>query len=124
MGRLYVLTLTLAGAWLCVVLPALPLPALHVTSVIAVFACYIVGWRVNRTAHASFVLDALEQALHDRRPVHRGGLIHHSDRKSQYVSIKYTERHAQAGIKPLVGSVGDSLTTLWQRRSTVFKGLR
>lgn len=68
----------------------------------------IVGWRVSRTAHASFVLDALEQALHDRRPVHRGGLIHHSDRGSQYVSIKYTERLAEAGIEPSVGSVGDS----------------
>ena len=45
----------------------------------------------------SFVLDALEQALHDRRPVHRGGLVHHSDRGSQYVSIKYTERLAEAG---------------------------
>jgi hypothetical protein len=42
-----------------------------------------VGWRVSRTAHAGFVLDALEQALHDRRPVHRGGLVHHSDRGSQ-----------------------------------------
>lgn len=54
------------------------------------------------------VLDALEQALHDRRPVHRGGLVHHSDRGSQYVSIKYTERLAEAGIEPSVGSVGDS----------------
>src|SRR6478752_7641099 len=67
-----------------------------------------VGWRVSRTAHASFVLDALEQALHDRRPVHRGGLVHHSDRGSQYVSIKYTERLVQAGVEPSVGSVGDS----------------
>ena len=66
------------------------------------------GWRASRTAHASFVLDALEQALHDRRPTHRGGLIHHSDRGSQYVSIKYTERLAEAGIEPSVGSVGDS----------------
>jgi putative transposase len=63
---------------------------------------------VSRTAHASFVLDALEQAIHDRRPIHRGGLIHHSDRGSQYVSIKYTERLAEAGIEPSVGSVGDS----------------
>ncbi len=47
-------------------------------------------------------------ALHDRRPVHRGGLVHHSDRGSQYVSIKYTERLAEAGIEPSVGSVGDS----------------
>ena len=60
------------------------------------------------TAHAGFVLDALEQALHDRRPVHRGGLVHHSDRGSQYVSIRYTERLAEAGIEPSVGSVGDS----------------
>ncbi len=55
------------------------------------------------------VLDALEQALHDRRPVHRGGLVHHSDRGSQYVSIKYTERLAEAGIEPSVGSVGASV---------------
>ena len=54
------------------------------------------------------MLDALEQALHDRRPVHRSGLVHHSDRGSQYVSIKYTERLAQAGVEPSVGSVGDS----------------
>jgi transposase InsO family protein len=54
------------------------------------------------------VLDALEQALHDRRPLHRGGLVHHSDRGSQYVSIKYTERLLEAGIEPSVGSVGDS----------------
>ena len=47
---------------------------------IDVYARYIVGWRLSRTAHAGFVLDALEQAIHDRRPVHRGGLIHHSDR--------------------------------------------
>jgi putative transposase len=80
----------------------------YVAFVIDVFARYIVGWRVSRTAHASFVLDALEQALHDRRPVHRGGLVHHSDRGSQYVSIKYTERLAEAGIEPSVGSVGDS----------------
>jgi len=80
----------------------------YVAFVIDVYARYIVGWRVSRTAHASFVLDALEQALHHRRPTHRGGLIHHSDRGSQYVSIKYTERLAEAGIEPSVGSVGDS----------------
>ena len=80
----------------------------YVAFVIDVYARNIVGWRVSRTAHASFVLDALEQALHDRRPVHRGGLVHHSDRGSQYVSIKYTERLAEAGIEPSVGSVGDS----------------
>ena len=54
------------------------------------------------------LLDPLEQALHERRPVHRGGLVHHSDRGSQYVSIRYTERLAGAGIEPSVGSVGDS----------------
>jgi putative transposase len=80
----------------------------YMAFVIAVYARYIVGWRVSRTAHASFVLDALEQASHDRKPAHRGGLIHHSDRGSQYVSIKYTERLAEAGIEPSVGSVGDS----------------
>ena len=80
----------------------------YVAFVIDTYARRIVGWRASRTAHASFVLDALEQALHDRRPVHRGGLVHHSDRGSQYVSIKYSERLAEAGIEPSVGSVGDS----------------
>ena len=80
----------------------------YVAFVIDTYARRIVGWRASRTAHASFVLDALEQALHDRRPTHRGGLIHHSDRGSQYVSIKYAERLAKAGIEPSVGSVGDS----------------
>jgi transposase InsO family protein len=54
------------------------------------------------------VLDALEQALHDRRPVHKGGLIHHWGRGGQYLSIRYTERLALAGIEPSVGSVGDA----------------
>jgi putative transposase len=80
----------------------------YVAFVIDVFARRIVGWRVSRTAHAGFVLDALEQALHERRPVRGGGLIHHSDRGVQYLSIKYTERLAAAGIEPSVGSVGDS----------------
>ena len=79
----------------------------YVALVIDAYARRIVGWRVSRTAHAGFVLDALEQALHERRPV-RGGLVHHSDRGVQYVSIRYTERLAQAGIEPSVGSVGDS----------------
>jgi putative transposase len=80
----------------------------YVAFVIDAFARRIVGWRVSRTAQASFVLDALEQALHDRRPLQGNGLIHHSDRGVQYVSIKYTERLAEAGIEPSVGSVGDS----------------
>jgi putative transposase len=79
-----------------------------VAFVIDVFARRIVGWRVSRTAHAGFVLDALEQALHQRRPVRGSGLVHHSDRGVQYVSIKYTERLAEAGIEPSVGSIGDS----------------
>ena len=80
----------------------------YVAFVIDTYARRIVGWRVSRTAHTGFVLDALEQALHDRRPLHRGGLVHHSDRGSQYVSIRYSERLAEAGIEPSVGSVGDS----------------
>lgn len=80
----------------------------YVAFVIDAFARRIVGWRVSRTAHAGFVLDALEQALHDRRPIHRGGLVHHSDRGVQYVSIRYTERLAEAGVEPSVGSIGDS----------------
>jgi transposase InsO family protein len=80
----------------------------YVAFVIDVFARRIVGWRVSRSAQTGFVLDALEQALHDRRPARRHGLVHHSDRGSQYVSIRYTERLAEAGIEPSVGSVGDS----------------
>jgi putative transposase len=78
----------------------------YVAFVIDVFARRIVGWRVSRTQTASFVLDALEQALHARRPTE--SLIHNSDRGSQYVSIRYTERLSEAGIEPSVGSVGDS----------------
>jgi transposase InsO family protein len=80
----------------------------YVAFVIDAYARHIVGWRVSRTAHAGFVLDALEQALHARRPARDGRLVHHSDRGSQYVSIRYTERLAEAGIEPSVGSVGDS----------------
>lgn len=80
----------------------------YVAFVIDTFARRIVGWRVSRSARADFVLDALEQALHERRPLNRGGLVHHSDRGGQYVSIRYTERLAEAGIEPSVGSVGDS----------------
>ena len=80
----------------------------YVALVIDAFARRIVGWRVSRSMQAQFVLDALEQALHDRQPVQDAGLVHHSDRGSQYVSIRYTERLAEAGIEPSVGSVGDS----------------
>ena len=77
-------------------------------SIIDAYARKIVGWRVSSSAHAGFVLDALEQAVHDRRPGKGMGLVHHSDRGSQYLSIRYTERLAEAGIEPSVGSVGDS----------------
>ena len=80
----------------------------YVAFVIDVFARRIVGWRVSRSMRTDFVLDALEQALYDRQPKRDGALIHHSDRGSQYVSIRYTERLAEAGIEPSVGSKGDS----------------
>lgn len=81
---------------------------LYVAFVIDVFARRIVGWRVSTSMKTDFVLDALEQALYDRQSHRAGGLIHHSDRGSQYVSIRYTERLAEAGIEPSVGSKGDS----------------
>lgn len=80
----------------------------YVAFIIDAFARRIVGWLVSRTTDAGFVLDALEQALHQRRPVGKSGLVHHSDRGSQYLSIRYTERLGLAGIEPSVGSVGDS----------------
>ena len=80
---------------------------LYVAFIIDVYARRIVGWQVSRTMQTDFVLDALEQALHARQP-DRDSLIHHSDRGSQYVSIRYTERLAEAGIEPSVGSRGDS----------------
>lgn len=80
----------------------------YVAFVIDVFARRIVGWRVSRSMHTDFVLDALEQALYARQPERDDALIHHSDRGSQYVSIRYTERLAEAGIEPSVGSKGDS----------------
>lgn len=81
---------------------------LYVAFVVDVFARRIVGWRVSSSMHTDFVLDALEQALYDRQPSPEEALIHHSDRGSQYVSIRYSERLAEAGIEPSVGSKGDS----------------
>lgn len=81
---------------------------LYVAFVIDVYARRIVGWRVSNTMATDFVLDALEQALYARQPDPEEALIHHSDRGSQYVSIRYTERLAEAGIEPSVGSKGDS----------------
>ena len=81
---------------------------LYVAFVIDVFARRIVGWRVSSSMRTDFVLDALEQALYARQPERDDALIHHSDRGSQYVSIRYTERLAEVGIEPSVGSKGDS----------------
>jgi putative transposase len=78
----------------------------YVAFVIDVFARRIIGWRVARSMSAELVLDALEQALWSRSGVK--GVVHHSDRGSQYLSIRYSERLAEAGAKPSVGSVGDS----------------
>ena len=79
--------------------------------VIDVFARRIVGWRVSSSMRTDLVLDALEQALYARQPERDGSLVCHSDRGAQYVSIRYTERLAEAGIEPSVGSKGDSYDT-------------
>jgi len=81
---------------------------LYVAFVVDVFARRIVGWRVSSSMKTDFVLDALEQALYARQPERDRALIHHSDRGSQYLSIRYSERLAEAGIEPSVGSKGDS----------------
>lgn len=78
----------------------------YVAFVIDVFARRIIGWRVARSMHAELVLDALEQAIWSRSGIE--GVVHHSDRGSQYLSIRYSERLAEAGAQPSVGSVGDS----------------
>jgi transposase InsO family protein len=80
----------------------------YVAFVVDVFSRRIVGWRQSSSMHTEFVLDALEQALYDRQPSPDDGLVHHSDRGSQYLSIRYSERLAEAGIEPSVGSKGDS----------------
>jgi putative transposase len=96
-NRLWVADLTYVATWLGFV---------YVAFIIDVFSRKIVGWRVSRSLRSDLALDALEQALYSR--CHAGNLIHHSDRGVQYVSIRYTERLAEAGIEPSVGSVGDS----------------
>jgi transposase InsO family protein len=76
--------------------------------VIDVFARRIVGWRVSASLRTDFVLDALEQAIYDRCAQPPAALVHHSDRGTQYVSMRYTDRLADVGIAPSVGSRGDS----------------
>jgi putative transposase len=83
----------------------------YVAFVIDVFARRIVGWRVSSSMRTDFVLDALEQALYARQPQRDRSLVIHSDRGSQYVSIRYSQRLAEAGVEPSVGSKGDSYDT-------------
>jgi transposase InsO family protein len=80
----------------------------YMAFVIDAYARPIVGWKVSTSATAGFVLDALEQAIHARRPSAADGLIHHSDRGGQYLAMNYTQRLAEANLVPSVGSVGDS----------------
>ena len=82
--------------------------SIYVAFVIDAYAIRIVGWRVSTSTHAGFVLDPQEQAVQERRPVKGTALVHHSDRGSHYLSVRCTERIAEAGIEPSVGSVGDS----------------
>jgi transposase InsO family protein len=80
----------------------------YVAFVIDAFARRIVGWRVSSSLRSDLALDALEQAICERHDEHTDGLVHHSDRGVQYLSIRYTERLAEAAIEPSVGSRGDS----------------
>jgi transposase InsO family protein len=96
-NQLWVADLTYVATWAGFV---------YVAFVIDVFARSIVGWRVSNSLRSDLALDALEQALHARAPA--DDLVHHSDRGGQYLSIRYTERLAEAGIERSVGSVGDS----------------
>jgi putative transposase len=80
----------------------------YVAFVIDVFARRLVGWRVSSSLRTDFVLDALDQAIYERCGEDIGDLIHHSDRGSQYLAMRYTERLADAGIEPSIGSRGDA----------------
>ncbi len=96
-NQLWVADITFVSTWAGFV---------YVAFITDVFARCIVGWRVSRSMHTGLVLDALEQALWSRQKIN--GLIHHSDRGSQYLSIRYTERLTEANVDASVGSVGDS----------------
>ena len=98
-NQLWVADLTYVATWQGFV---------YVAFVVDAFARRIVGWRVGRTLRTDLVLDALEQALYDRARDDLTGLVHHSDRGVQHLLIRYTERLAEAGIEPSVGSRGDS----------------
>jgi len=96
-NQLWVADITFVATWTGFV---------YVAFVVDVYARRIVGWRVSRSLKTELVLDALEQALWSRRDI--DGLVHHSDRGCQYLSVRYTERLAEAGIEASVGSRGDS----------------
>ena len=81
---------------------------MYVAFVIDVFSRRIVGWRASTSLGSDLALGALEHALYDRPSIQGEPLVHHSDRGVQYLSIRYTDRLAQAGIEPSVGSTGDS----------------
>jgi putative transposase len=98
-NQLWVADLTYVATWRGFV---------YVAFVVDVFARRIVGWRVSSSLVADFVLDALDQAIYDRCDASTGDLIHHSDRGTQYLSMRYTDRLMDAGIEPSVGSRGDS----------------
>ena len=98
-NQLWVADLTYVATWRGFV---------YVAFVIDVFSRRIVGWRASTSLRTDLALDALEQALWDRQPDAETGLVHHSDRGVQYLSIRYTDRLAEAGIEPSVGSRGDS----------------
>ncbi len=98
-NQLWVADLTYVATWRGFV---------YVAFVIDVFARRIVGWRVAASLATDIVLDALEQAIYDRCDPTTTDLVHHSDRGTQYLSMRYTDRLAEAGIAPSVGSRGDS----------------
>lgn len=98
-NQLWVADLTYVATWRGFV---------YVAFVIDVFSRRIVGWRVSSSLRSDLALDALEQALYERPLVAATPLVHHSDRGVQYLSIRYTDRLAEAGIEPSVGSTGDS----------------
>jgi len=98
-NRLWVADLTYVATWRGFV---------YVAFVIDAYSRRIVGWRVSSSLRTDLALDALEQAIYDRSHEEIEGLVHHSDRGVQYLSIRYTERLAEAGIEPSVGSIGDS----------------
>jgi transposase InsO family protein len=98
-NRLWVADLTYVATWRGFV---------YVAFVIDVFSRRIVGWRASSSLRTDLALDALDQAVYDRRTSDSNRLVHHSDRGVQYLSIRYTERLAEAGIESSVGTTGDS----------------